>query len=338
VDIYYLKDEATVSGQDAGWVDELVLTPIISAPIVTSATITAYENTALRHQIAATNAPTSYSATGLPTGLILSNSTGLIYGSTSQVGTFPITVEATNDFGTGSSTLTLVVGSLSEGIAASIDAPSLLINSTGDLPWSPQFLYSHDGSGAARSGAIQDLQKSEMSTSVVGPAKLSFYWGISSEADFDYLRFYIDDIEQEAISGEVGWTLRKHVIPAGTHTLKWAYIKDDFVRSGLDSGFVDELTLNLDADGDGIWADEEAAFGTSDSNAGEKPFTRMTSVSPAGTTIEFPSVIGNPYRVQHSADLQTWISVPLTATSTLTTWSDTTSNSAERRFYRVVTP
>jgi hypothetical protein len=338
VDIYYLKDEATVSGQDTGWVDELVLTPITTAPVVAAATITAYENTALRHQIVATNAPTSYSATGLPTGLILSNSTGLIYGSTSQVGTFPITVEATNDFGSGSVTLTLVVRSLSEGLAAAIDAPSLLINTTGDLPWGPQFLYSHDGSDAARSGAIQDLQKSEMSTSVVGPAKISFYWGISSEADYDYLRFYIDGVEQEAISGEVGWTLREHEIPAGTHTLKWAYIKDDFVRSGLDSGFVDEFTLNLDADGDGIWADEEAAFGTSDSNAGEKPFTHMTSVSPTGTTIEFPSVIGNQYRVQHSADLQTWISVPITATSTLTSWSDTTSGSAERRFYRVVTP
>ena len=250
-----------------------------------------------------------------------------------------------------------MVGAVQEGLerlASGLDADRNLIvfqenrfcpttsrlpeDTTGDLPWGPQFLYSHDGSDAARSGAIQDLQKSEMSTSVVGPAKITFFWGISSEADFDYLRFYIDDIEQEAISGEVNWTLREHEIPAGTHTLKWAYIKDDFVRSGLDSGFVDEFTLNLDADGDGIWADEEAAFGTSDSNAGEKPFTRMTSVSPTGTIIEFPSVIGNQYRVQYSADLQTWISVPITATSTLTSWSDTTSGSAERRFYRVVAP
>lgn len=338
VDIYYLKDEATVSGQDAGWVDELVLTPITTAPVVTSATITAYENTALRHQIVATNAPTSYSATGLPTGLILSSSTGLIYGSTSQVGTFPILVEATNDFGTGSVTLTLVVRSLSEGLAAAIDAPSLLINTTGDLPWGPQFLYSNDRQDAARSGAIQDLQKSEMSTSVVGPAKISFYWGISSEADYDYLRFYIDGVEQEAISGEVNWTLRAHEIPAGNHTLKWAYIKDDFVRSGLDSAFVDQFHLNPDADRDGVWADDEAAFGTSDSNAGDKPFTRLSSVSPTGTTIEFPSVIGQPYRIQYSTDLQNWSSVPITATSTLTSWSDAGSSSAERKFYRVVTP
>ncbi|MCX6855594.1 MAG: S8 family serine peptidase, partial [Verrucomicrobia bacterium] len=137
VDIYYLKDEATVSGQDAGWMDELVLTPITSAPEVSSANITAYENTALRHQIAATYAPTSYSAVGLPSGLLLSTSTGLIYGSTSQIGTFPITVIATNDFGTGSATVTLVVGSISEGLAAAIDAPTLTISSAGNLSWRP---------------------------------------------------------------------------------------------------------------------------------------------------------------------------------------------------------
>ncbi|MCX6856634.1 MAG: hypothetical protein NTV80_17215, partial [Verrucomicrobia bacterium] len=219
-----------------------------------------------------------------------------------------------------------------------IDAPTLTISSAGNLSWRPQSLYSHDGSDAARSGAIQDLQSSEMSTSITGPAKLTFYWGISSEADYDYLRFYIDNVEQEAISGEVGWTLREHLIPAGTHTLKWAYIKDDFVRSGLDSGFVDEFHAYPDADNDGIWADEEAAFGTSDSNANEKPFTRLTSVTTTGTTLEFPSVIGKQYRVQYSADLQTWTSVQITATSTLTSWSDTISSSVERRFYRVVTP
>jgi subtilisin-like proprotein convertase family protein len=338
VDIYYLKDEATVSGQDAGWVDELVLTPITSAPVVTSASITAYENTALKHQIIATNAPTSYSAVGLPSGLLLSTSTGLIYGSTSQVGSFPITVNATNDFGTGSATVTLVVGSLSEGLAAAIDASALTISTAGNQPWRPQALYSHDGSDAARSGAIQDLQSSEMSTTITGPAKLTFYWGISSEADYDYLRFYIDNVQQEAISGEVGWTLREHLIPAGTHTLKWAYIKDDFVRSGLDSGFVDEFHAYPDADNDGVWADEEAAFGTSDTNASEKPFTRLTSVTITGTTLEFPSVIGKQYRVQYSADLQTWTSVSITATSTLTTWTDTGSSAAVRRFYRVVTP
>jgi len=337
VDIYYLKDEATIAGQDAGWVDEMTLTPITAAPVVTGGTVNAYENAAVRHQIAATNAPTSYTATGLPAGLLISTTTGLIYGSTSVIGTHTITLDATNDFGTGSATLTLIVGSVAEGLAAAIDAPAQVITSSGDLAWRPQALYSHDGSDAARSGEIGDLQDSVMSTQVTGPTKATFYWGISSEADYDYLRFYIDDVEQAAISGEVGWTLKEFVIPAGTHTLKWAYIKDDFVRSGLDSGFVDEFKLYADADGDGFWADEEAAFGTSDTDPGTGPRAEVTS-NIAGPTLQFPSVIGRQYRVQHSPDLQTWTTATLTATSTTTTWTDPGAGTAERRFYRVMAP
>jgi subtilisin-like proprotein convertase family protein len=337
VDIYYLKDEATIAGQDAGWVDEMTLTPITAAPVVTGGTVNAYENAAVRHQVAATNAPTGYTATGLPAGLLISTTTGLIYGSTSVIGTHTITLEATNDFGTGSATLTLNVGAISEGLAAAIDAPAQVITSSGDLAWRPQALYSHDGSDAARSGEIGDLQDSVMSTQVTGPAKATFYWGISSEADYDYLRFYIDDVEQEAISGEVGWTLKEFIIPAGTHTLKWAYIKDDFVRSGLDSGFVDEFKLYSDADGDGFWADEEAAFGTSDTDPSAGPRIEFNA-SGTNPTIQFPSVIGRQYRVQHSPDLQTWTTVTLTATSTTTTWTDPSVSTDSRRFYRVAAP
>jgi subtilisin family serine protease len=337
VDIYYLKDEAIVAGQDAGWVDEMTLTPITMPPVVTSGTVNAYENTALRHQIVATNAPTSYSATGLPAGLLLSTTTGLIYGSTSVIGTHSITLEATNDFGTGAATLNLVVGSVAEGLAAAIDAPAQDIASAGDLSWQPQSLYSHDGSDAARSGAIEDLEDSIMSTTITGPVKLTFYWGISSEPDYDYLRFYIDDVEQEAISGEVGWTLKEFTVPAGTHTLKWAYIKDDFVRGGLDSGFVDEFHLYSDGDGDGYWADEEAAFGTSDTDPGTGP-SAVVSIAVGGATVQFPSVIGRQYRLQYSVDLQTWTNVTVTATSTTTTWTDPSANMEALRFYRVAAP
>ena len=131
--------------------------------------------------------------------------------------------------------------------------------------------------------------------------------------------------------------MKEFVIPAGTHTLKWAYIKDDFVRSGLDSGFVDEFKLHADLDGDGFWADEEAAFGTSDIDPGTGPRAEITT-NVAGPTVQFPSVIGRQYRVQHSPDLQTWTTVTLTATSTTTTWTDTTPTENGRRFYRVVVP
>lgn len=34
---------------------------------------------------------------------------------------------------------------------------------------------------------------------------IMFYWKVSSELNGDYLEFYIDDVRQDRISGEVNW-------------------------------------------------------------------------------------------------------------------------------------
>jgi hypothetical protein len=57
------------------------------------------------YQIVGTNTPTSYGASGLPTGLSVSTSTGAITGTPSASGTFNSTITATNASGTGSATL-----------------------------------------------------------------------------------------------------------------------------------------------------------------------------------------------------------------------------------------
>jgi subtilisin-like proprotein convertase family protein len=337
VDIYYIKDQATVAAQDKGWIDQLVLTPITTPPVISDASVAAYVGASFRYQVTATNAPTSYNAIGLPTGLQISSSTGLIYGTPTALGTYDVTLEATNPFGTGTASLTFNVGTLEQGLAVAMDQPTQILSSSGSLSWLPQSLYTNDGSDAARSGPIGDLQDSEMSTQVTGPTKITFYWGVSSEANYDYLRFYIDGTEKEAISGEVGWTLRSYTIPAGVHTLKWAYIKDNFVRSGLDSGFVDQLQFYADVDQDGFWADEEAAFGTSDANPNQSPRPDLTP-SVAGMTLQFSSIPGRLYHIQHSPDLQNWTTVPITATTSSSSWLDLSSSTASSRFYRVQAP
>jgi hypothetical protein len=86
------------------------LLPLSAAPVITSR-LTATGNTgkSFTYQITATNAPTTYSAAGLPAGLILNSSSGLISGTPLTSGTTNITIAATNGFGTGSAILVITI-------------------------------------------------------------------------------------------------------------------------------------------------------------------------------------------------------------------------------------
>ena len=336
IDIYYIKDQAVAKGQDTGWIDQVVITPITMAPVITTESLDAYEGVYFRQTIIASNSPASYSAEGLPAGLTLDATTGLLYGSVTTPGIYQVTIHVMNAYGTTTKTIAIKVGTVEEGLAAVLDAPAQGFSTAGDLTWVPQWLYAHDGVDAARSGPITDLQQSVMTTEVTGPCKVTFYWGVSSEPDYDFLHFYIDDVEKEAISGEVGWTRKGYLVPAGTHTLKWAYIKDNYTASGLDSGLVDQFGIYYDNDGDGVHSDLETWFGTSDADQHSYPRTVLSRTS--GTTLQFPSVSGNDYLIEYSDDLQTWTPNIFTATGSSSTWTDLNAVKKSRRFYRVGIP
>jgi hypothetical protein len=85
----------------------------LGVPVITSGT-TASGGTGspFIYQVTATNVPTSYGATGLPTGLSINAATGLITGAPAGAGTFVATVSATNSSGTGTLALTINVTQL----------------------------------------------------------------------------------------------------------------------------------------------------------------------------------------------------------------------------------
>jgi hypothetical protein len=87
---------------------EVVPTP---APVISSATTASSTyGTASSYTITGSNTPTSYSATGLPTGITVNTTTGVItIASTTAAGTYSISISATNDSGTGSTTLSYTV-------------------------------------------------------------------------------------------------------------------------------------------------------------------------------------------------------------------------------------
>jgi hypothetical protein len=81
-----------------------------SPPVITSSTIAnGTTGTFFSYNITATNSPTSYGASGLPSPLTVNTGTGLISGTPTTVATTSATISATNAGGTGTSPLTITI-------------------------------------------------------------------------------------------------------------------------------------------------------------------------------------------------------------------------------------
>jgi hypothetical protein len=81
------------------------VTPVISS----ATTATGSVGTPFTYQITASNIPTSFAATSLPTGLVINTATGAITGTPTVAGTTSVTISATNTGGTGSAVLSITI-------------------------------------------------------------------------------------------------------------------------------------------------------------------------------------------------------------------------------------
>ena len=83
----------------------------------------------------------------------------------------------------------------------------------------------------------------EITNTFIATWTVEFYYNVSSQAGADFLRFYIDNVEQQAWSGTVPWTLySKNNVAAWTHSYKWCYIKDWATNTWNDNAFIDYVT------------------------------------------------------------------------------------------------
>jgi len=166
---------------------------------------------------------------------------------------FALQLELDSDGNSSSTTLNMTVGALVESFE-SADFNSIEWQLSGNASWSIDNTYSSDGLYSAKSGSIGDstLSVLEISLDIAEDGMISFSKrvscedvGSSSGTYYDYLAFYIDDIEQSKWAGEVPWSQNSYNVTAGEHTFKWSFIKDqdtsDNVESGEDAVWIDEI-------------------------------------------------------------------------------------------------
>ncbi|MDD3144577.1 MAG: hypothetical protein PHV23_00535 [Candidatus Gracilibacteria bacterium] len=85
-------------------------------------------------------------------------------------------------------------------------------------------------------------------TQTISPTEngISFFYKVSSELNYDFLRFYINGVEQNNWSGEINWTKKSYNLSSGTYTLGWCYTKDGSVNTGSDKAWIDYVTVTTE--------------------------------------------------------------------------------------------
>jgi hypothetical protein len=72
--------------------------------------------------------------------------------------------------------------------------------------------------------------------------KLKFRWLCSSEEDYDFFYFYVNNSQKAVLDGETDW--QNYVFTAttaGTYTFQWRFVKDPYMDGVTDAGYVDDV-------------------------------------------------------------------------------------------------
>jgi len=120
-----------------------------------------------------------------------------------------------------------------------------------DKPWVITEDVVYEGAYSAKSADINHNESSviELTYDVVSEGDMSFFYKVSSESGYDYLRFSINGVEKDSWSGEVAWTEATYTLAAGENILKWEYVKDYTATSGEDCAWIDYVILPASANG-----------------------------------------------------------------------------------------
>lgn len=105
------------------------LEPADGRPVVLGAAhVLAVRNDPFFLRLPAKNTPTAFAASGLPAGLTLNTSTGIISGTPTQSGTYSVTVSATNAAGTTQKTLAITVNLAAPVVTSAANAVATVGN------------------------------------------------------------------------------------------------------------------------------------------------------------------------------------------------------------------
>jgi len=109
--------------------------------------------------------------------------------------------------------------------------------------WTRDNSVAYEGDYSMKSAAIGHGQNTTMqiNLNVAGAGEISFARKVSSESNWDFLKFFIDGTEKGSWSGNSDWFEVSYPVTAGNHIFKWQYVKDNSMSNGSDCGWIDNI-------------------------------------------------------------------------------------------------
>ncbi len=116
-------------------------------------------------------------------------------------------------------------------------------------PWIITSGTAWEGIFSARSGVIPNYGESKLTLRVnlPHPDSIRFMYKVSSEENWDFLKFKLNGNQVLSKSGEIDWTECKVVIKEGFNELEWSYSKDQSGFKGADCAWLDYIIFPSDA-------------------------------------------------------------------------------------------
>ena len=277
-----------------------VAKPQITSALAASATI----GQAFTYAITASGLPTSFAATGLPTGLTVNKASGVISGTPATAGTSAVQVSATNTAGTGTASLALTVAKVTPVLTWAVPAAipwgtalsAVQENATASVPGT--FTYSPAVGSVPNVGAqqiqvtftpVDEVHYTTVTSSVslvvtkanplitwAAPAAIAFGTGLSAT-----------QLNATApVAGMFGYSpVSTAVLPAGQQTLTTAFVPADGAHYNTVTATV-TLTVNKAAPTITWTAPAAITYGTALSSL------QLTATSTVPGSVAFTPALG----------------------------------------------
>lgn len=115
----------------------------------------------------------------------------------------------------------------------------------GSSAWSISSADAFEGQYSSRSGVIGNNATSEINLNynVMHNDSVSFYVKVSSEQNYDFLKFYVNNDMLAQWSGDVDWQRVAFPVSAGQNNFRWVYSKDPADVGGTDAAWIDYIVL-----------------------------------------------------------------------------------------------